>query len=104
MENEEFLKRIEFLAIVQTTMIANGINCSNQEELKDRFRHDYSGLGVKNLMRDAVRASRFIPKEKSFWEAAEEFLLSFLSKFSDSWSSEERQANFPEWIPPGFEK
>ena len=67
-------KQEQFLCIVQTTILANGINLSTSgaEDAK-KYRHVYSATGVLILMDEAVRASGLIPDSLSAYEAANEF-------------------------------
>lgn len=39
-------KADQFLWMVQTTILANGITLTSQRDKADKYRHDYSALGV----------------------------------------------------------
>lgn len=64
-------KQEEFLWIVQTTILANGINLSSQTDLAETYRFEYSASGVLVLADEAVRASALIPDEMSASRAAD---------------------------------
>lgn len=64
-------KQEEFLWIVQTTILANGINLSSQTDLAETYRSEYSASGVLVLADEAVRASALIPDEMSASRAAD---------------------------------
>jgi len=66
-------KRQEFLYIVQTAVLANGINLATDPERRIDYRHEYSATGVLGLMNDVIWASGLIPKNMSAFEAADEF-------------------------------
>jgi len=66
-------KQEQFLWVVQTCILANGINLSTQPEHAEKHRHNYSGVGAKNLMADAVRASERIPSDMGALDAADDF-------------------------------
>jgi len=59
-EEPKMTKQEQFLWIVQTTVLANGINISTQPERIDKWRHEFSGVGAKTYwpMR-YMRASAF---------------------------------------------
>lgn len=65
-------KQEQFLILVQTVLLANGINRSLDEDALAR-RHEFSALGILGLMGDALYASDRIPSQMSATEAAEEF-------------------------------
>ncbi|SMR72827.1 hypothetical protein SAMN04488030_1571 [Aliiroseovarius halocynthiae] len=94
-------KRRDFLAIVQTTYIAHGINTlSKGVPIRDEVRHEISGLGVKNEMCDAVRASYLIPDDLTGVDAADEYISwKLFSRESGAVDPDEQ----PNWITPGFE-
>ena len=66
-------KEDQFLFIVQTAVLANGINLSAQEKTVEKYRHEYSATGVMGLMLDAIWASERIPETKTAHKAAVEF-------------------------------
>ena len=98
MPNPDFEKRQDFLWIVQTTYIGNGINRASQEEYASARRHEYSGLGIKNEMCDAVRASYLIPDDMNAVVAADCYVTwKLLARPED-----EEPAEQPSWVSPGF--
>ncbi len=66
-------KQDQFLSIVQTAILANGINLSSHPESNEKYRHVFSAPGVLGTMDEAIYASERIPDEKSAFEAAYEF-------------------------------
>jgi len=85
-------KQEQFLWIVQTCIMANGINMSTQPEYADERRHQYSGVGAKNLMADAVRASLRIPNDLDATDAADDFCIFMVL------GDRERRGECPEWF------
>ena len=58
MNKVDHWKRQDFLWIIQSTYLANGINSTTLPDKKiEECRHEFSALGVKNEMCDAIRAS-----------------------------------------------
>ena len=94
-------KRQEFLWIVQSAYLANGINMSAQENYQDARRAEYSGLGVKNEMCDAVMASHLIPNDITSVKAADDYISWKL--FARGLEGSERNEMMPAWITPGFD-
>ncbi|MEZ5754402.1 MAG: hypothetical protein R3D90_06445 [Paracoccaceae bacterium] len=92
-----FEKRSDFLWIVQSTYLANGINWTTQVEQHDARRHEVSGLGVKNEMCDAVKASHLIPDDLDAVSAADEYITWKLLARSNAERPEQ-----PKWVTPGF--
>ncbi|WP_417272597.1 hypothetical protein [Celeribacter halophilus] len=94
-------KRQDFLWIVQSTYLANGINTTTLEnDIIEKRRHELSGLGVKNEMCDAVKASYLIPDELDAVEAADEYISWKL--FAQRENNHESSTTSPNWITPGF--
>lgn len=95
-------KQQEFLYIVQTTVIANGINMATNPEANTEYRHVFSATGVFGLMDDAIYASKRIPDGMTSTEAADEFLTYML----DNWRETEEAAGkerlvVPDWFARG---
>ena len=66
-------KQEQFLWIVQTTILANGINLATQPPLAEKYRTDYSASGVLILADEAIRASDRIPHDRTAFQSANEF-------------------------------
>lgn len=93
-------KQEQFLYIVQTTILANGINLTaSGDETAKKYRHEYSATGVLILMDEAVRASGLIPDSLSAYEAANEFcgfMLSNLKEIEEEASG--KKMTVPHWF------
>ena len=88
-------KQEEFLWIVQTVILANGINLTaiiDEKELAET-RHKFSATGVRGRMADAVLASKRIPDDMTAIEAADEF-CSFMIETDEK----DKQRTVPAWF------
>ena len=94
-------KRMEFIAIVQSAYLANGINMAAQDRTRDKYRSEYSGLAVKNEMCDAIRAAHLIPGDVDSVIAADDYVSWKL--FAAREGTQETDAERPSWITPNFE-
>lgn len=65
-------KQEQFLVMVQTAFLANGISLSIEPDAGDH-RTVFSASGAITFMDDAMRASTVIPEGMSAHEAAEQF-------------------------------
>ncbi|NAZ35511.1 hypothetical protein [Rubellimicrobium sp. CFH 75288] len=104
MRKADASKRSDFLWIVQSTYLANGINMAAQDAYRDQRRHEYSGLGVKNEMCDAIKASYLIPADLDAVTAADEYLTwkLFAQRDLEVPNPEEGRGQQPRWVTPGF--
>lgn len=66
-------KAEEFLWVVQTIILTNGINLATDPETNVRYRHVFSAIGVGGILNDALWAKDRIPDEMSAFDAAMEF-------------------------------
>jgi hypothetical protein len=69
----EMTKQEQFLFIVQTVILANGINLASSPDRAEKYRHEFSATGVLGTLDDAIYASDRIPDNLSAHEAAHEF-------------------------------
>jgi hypothetical protein len=95
MTRDRMTKQEQFLYIVQTAILANGINLTSDPDSTDKYRHDYSAAGVLGMMHDVIWASERIPNDMTAAEAAHEscgFMLSNLR------NSGETPAQLPMWF------
>ncbi|MGN7294696.1 hypothetical protein [Rhizobium sp. SAFR-030] len=76
-------KQQEFLYIVQTVILANGINLATDPETNVKYRHVFSATGVSGLMLDAMWAKDRIPKDMTAHDAAMDFTGFMLSNLRD---------------------
>ncbi len=94
-------KQEEFLWIVQTVILINGINLTaniSQKEL-NRTRHMYSATGVRGRMADAIRASGLIPADMSATEAADEFCIYMIENVDNSLTDDDgKPLAVPGWF------
>lgn len=91
-------KRGQFLLIVQTAVLANGVSLASQPELAETYRDEYSAVGVLDLMAEAVAAGERIPDEMSAAEAATEFCRYRLHHLRDAGEAAGTTALFPHWL------
>jgi hypothetical protein len=66
-------KQEQFLWLVQTATLSNGMNLTASAELSTRYRHCYSATWTLIIAGEAARASEFIPDTMTACEAAFEF-------------------------------
>lgn len=66
-------KQEEFLWIVQTTILANGINLAASPDTRKTYQHIFSATGVLATADEATRASTLIPDSMTAFGAAHEF-------------------------------
>ena len=66
-------KRGQFLLIVQTAVLANGVSVAARPELAQAYGDEYSTEAVLRFMAEAVEAGERIPEAMSAGEAAEAF-------------------------------
>ena len=93
------IKEDQFLFIVQTIILTNGINLSSQAEYAAKYRHVYSATGVLGLMNDAIYASKRIPEKMSAFEAADEFCGFMLDNLRQSEeTAKHEQMRVPSWF------
>lgn len=92
-------KEAQFLFVVQTVVLTNGINLSSHVELASKYRHVYSASGVMGLIQDAIYASTKIPERMSAFDAAHEFCGYMLSNLRDAQEAAEGQKmTVPVWF------
>ena len=91
-------KQEQFLYIVQTAVLANGINLSSSPEMARRYRHEMSATGVLGLMNDALYASERIPDDLTAVEAATEFCAYMLSNLRESAEEAGAMIECPSWF------
>jgi len=68
-------KQEQFLWIVQTAILANGIRLASRVSNTDLDRDDYLTVGARELMADAIEASAMIPADMTARDAADDFCL-----------------------------
>ena len=88
----------EFLWIVQTAILANAVNLANDSEMKIDYRDDYSSTGVRMMMREAIRASKLIPKGMDVADAADDFCLWQFRNHRETLQRDNPQATVPNWF------
>lgn len=77
-------KQQEFLYIVQTTILANGINMATDPETNVKYRHVFSATGAFNTAMDALEASKKIPGDMTAADAANDFCTFTLENLRDN--------------------
>ena len=91
-------KQEQFLWIVQTTILANGINLSSQAAVAAKYRAEYSGTGVLITADDAIYASERIPENKTAYQAANEFCSYILHNLRDAEEKANNDVKLPSWF------
>ncbi len=91
-------KRGQFLLIVQTAVLANGVSLASQPELAETYRDEYSAAGVLELMAEAVAAGERIPDEMGGAQAAAEFCQYKLRHLRDARHAAGTPVLLPEWL------
>ena len=95
-------KREQFLYIVQTAVLANGINLiSSSPEMTQKYRHEFSATGVLGLMGDAIYASERIPGNLTAVEAATEFCAYMFFNLRESAEEAGAEMKCPAWFARG---
>jgi len=92
-------KQEQFLFVVQTATLANGINLSSDPETAEKYRSVISATGVLGLMDEVLWASERIPSSLSAYDAAFEFCGFMLPNLRDS---EERAGGTSMTVPRWF--
>ncbi len=72
-EGASMTKQDQFPFIVQTAILANGINLTSRAKFNEKYRHEVSATGVLATLDDAIYASERIPEDLTAYEAAHEF-------------------------------
>jgi len=75
-------KQEEFLFIVQTLILTNGINLSLDDDAK-KNRHLFSVAGVTVMLYQAIDASKKIPDNMTAMDAAKEFCFYMLDNLRE---------------------
>ncbi|NTE90154.1 hypothetical protein [Agrobacterium rubi] len=91
-------KEEQFLWIVQTAILANGINLSGEEDTRTKYKASYSSTGVRITMREAVRAANRIPANMDAADAADEFCIYMFENHRDSLDNDDRLKKVPLWF------
>ena len=92
-------KQEQFLWIVQTTILANGVNLLSAAGSAKEYRDVFSASGVLSVADDAIRASELIPEATSAFDAAREFCTYMLRNLRET---EEKATGTPLPIPSWF--
>ena len=85
-------KQEQFLFIVQTAILANGITLSSQSKTREKYQKEFSASGVLGMLDDAIYASSRIPRNMSAYDAAYEF-CNFVFE-----NLQTERAEAPEWF------
>jgi hypothetical protein len=91
-------KQEQFLFIVQTAILANGINLSSGAEPDEKYRHVFSATGVLGTLDDAIYASESIPDNMSAYEAAHEFCNFIFANLRKANEADGNKLNVPRWF------
>lgn len=92
-------KQDQFLYVVQTVVLTNGINLTSQPEHAEKYRHVYSASGVLGLLDEALWASERIPENLSAYEAAHEFCGFMLENLREAEeTATEHSMELPSWL------
>ena len=88
----------EFLWIVQTAILANAVNLATDSDKKTDYRDDYSSTGVRMVMREAIRASKLIPKGMDVADAADDFCIWQFRNHREALQRDDSAATVPNWF------
>ncbi len=91
-------KRDDFLWIVQTAILTNGVNLAADETTRVNYKDVYSSTGVRIVMREAVRASYLIPDSLDAADAADEFCLWMLRNHQEALQKDNPNSDCPRWF------
>ena len=93
-------KQEQFLWIVQTAILTNGINLTaTTPETAEKYRHVYSATGVLGTLDDAIYASERIPQDMSAGQAGHEFCHFMLQNLRDlEEEAEGASLQVPSWF------
>lgn len=92
-------KQEQFLFLVQTAALSNGINLASDPDTRDKYRHEYSATGIMGTMLDAIHASECIPDSMTAHDAAVEFCTYMLGNLR---KQEEDASGVRETVPSWF--
>lgn len=92
-------KSEQFLWIVQTTILANGVHLASVPELAEKYLGEYSAGGTLINIKEAVRAADLIPEEMNAFDAANDFCFYMLKNLRDN---EEESAGTKMTVPAWF--
>lgn len=88
----------QFLWIVQTAALANCINLASRPDSDAEYRDVFSSLGVRIVMREAVRAAELIPGDMEVGDAADAFCNWMFRNHQEAVIADNPQATCPEWF------
>jgi hypothetical protein len=91
-------KQEQFLWIVQTTILANGINLSSNPDYATKYRADYSATAVLITADDAIYASGRVPEHMTAYQAANEFFTYILQNLRDAEEKAGNEVKLPSWF------
>jgi hypothetical protein len=92
-------KAEQFLWIVQTTALANGINLAGDPEYAEKYRQVISATGTLITADEAVRASELIPESMTAFEAAHQFCYFTLQNLRDiEEKADGKKMQVPDWF------
>ncbi|GAA4169173.1 hypothetical protein [Shinella granuli] len=91
-------KEEQFLWIVQTAILANGINLASDPDRRVAYKDTYSSTGVRIVMREAVRAATLIPKDMDVGDAADDFCLWMFRNHQEALLAEDHTTRVPYWF------
>jgi hypothetical protein len=91
-------KQDEFLWIVQTAILANAVNLGCDPESREKYRDVYSSLGVRIVMREAVRAGAMIPIDMDAGDAADDFCNWMFRNHQESILKDNPSKRTPHWF------
>jgi hypothetical protein len=91
-------KQEQFLWMVQTTIIANGVNLASRPDSSEKYRHVFSASGVLSLADEAVNASERIPADMTAFDAANDFCSFMLKNLRDIEVKAGNNMKVPYWF------
>jgi hypothetical protein len=91
-------KQDQFLFIVQTAILANGINLASKQAWAEKYRNEFSANGVVETLAEAIDASDRIPETLSAHEAASEFCNYMFKDLRALDEAEGKKVDCPSWF------
>jgi hypothetical protein len=93
-------KQDQFLFIVQTAVLANGIHLASCAD-SAKYLHEFSATGVLGTLDDAIYASDRIPETLSAYDAAWEFCHYMFANLRAENEAEGKKLDCPDWFVRG---
>ncbi len=91
-------KQDQFLFVVQTAILANGINLAAGADSDEKYRDVISATGVLGTLDEAIHASDRIPDNISAYDAAHQFCNFIFANLREANESDGKNLDVPAWL------